>query len=261
MTSAINKARAQRHTGDAIDGRVERINKLVALCTLAFLGATLGAVRAQAQDSPDAPAAPAPTTPAEPGAAAPAEPNPPSSPGVVAPADLPTPVAPTSPAPAPSMPLRPAPLRPCRSTAHRKRNVRAASGSAAQAPQEGAPARNRSGERSARGRAGYASGGSARHAARTSEPVPPPDSEKANDDEGLFGPFRVGFLDGGGLPDLVSLSGMIKLTRYFGAGINAGLIPTVKRSRCTAPPQSLFKSTTCTGTFSPSAARFSWALA
>jgi len=37
-------------------------------------------------------------------------------------------------------------------------------------------------------------------------------------------------LVGGGLPDLLSLGGTIKLTRYFGAGINIGLIPTVKIS-------------------------------
>jgi hypothetical protein len=43
----------------------------------------------------------------------------------------------------------------------------------------------------------------------------------------VFGPFRIGVLAGGGLPDLVSLGGMIKVTRYFGAGINVGLIPTV----------------------------------
>jgi hypothetical protein len=60
--------------------------------------------------------------------------------------------------------------------------------------------------------------------------VPPSESDKASDDEGLFGPFRIGFLVGGGLPDLLSLGGMIKLTRYFGAGINVGLIPTVKLS-------------------------------
>lgn len=65
---------------------------------------------------------------------------------------------------------------------------------------------------------------------RTSELAAPPDSDKANDDEGLLGPFRIGFLVGGGLPDLLTLGGMIKLTRYFGAGINVGLIPTVKIS-------------------------------
>ena len=57
-----------------------------------------------------------------------------------------------------------------------------------------------------------------------------PEPERNSDDEGLFGPFRIGFLIGGGLPDLLSLGGQIKLTRYFGAGINAGIIPTVKLS-------------------------------
>jgi hypothetical protein len=57
-----------------------------------------------------------------------------------------------------------------------------------------------------------------------------PEPDKSDDDEGLFGPFRIGFLIGGGLPDLLSLGGQIKLTRYFGAGINVGIIPTVKLS-------------------------------
>ncbi|MEP7050231.1 MAG: hypothetical protein ABJB12_07765 [Pseudomonadota bacterium] len=57
-----------------------------------------------------------------------------------------------------------------------------------------------------------------------------PEPDQRNDDEGLFGPFRIGFLLGGGLPDLLSLGGQIKLTRYFGAGINVGIIPTVKLS-------------------------------
>ena len=35
-------------------------------------------------------------------------------------------------------------------------------------------------------------------------------------------------LVGGGLPEILSLGGQIKLTRFFGAGINVGLIPTVK---------------------------------
>ncbi len=51
--------------------------------------------------------------------------------------------------------------------------------------------------------------------------------DKDDSGNGVFGPFRLGFLVGGGLPDLVSLGGMIKLTRYFGAGVNVGLIPTV----------------------------------
>jgi hypothetical protein len=234
MTSAINKARAQRHTGDAIDERVERINKLAALCTLAFLGATLGAVRAQAQDTPSAPAAPAPTTPSEPGAAPPAEPAPPSSPGVIAPADPSSPSAPASPAPAPppsdaaspgaappptgSATFAPLPDEP--PTHHKKPR---ASAPAAPSP-EAAPASAPPAEAPAEPSAYHQS------TPHSSDPVPPPDSDKANDDEGLFGPFRIGFLVGGGLPDLLSLGGMIKLTRYFGAGLNVGLIPTVKLS-------------------------------
>ena len=228
--SAINKARAQRHTGDAIDERVERINKLAALCTLAFLSATLGAVRAQAQDTPSAPA---PSTPSEPGAAPPAEPAPPSSPGVVAPADSSSPSAPASPAPtspapdgAPSGAAPPPtgsatfePLLDEPPTRPKKPHVRAPAApvpeaAAASAPPVEAPAEP-----------------STYHpSVPHTDPVPPPDSDKANDDEGLFGPFRIGFLVGGGLPDLLSLGGMIKLTRYFGAGINVGLIPTVKIS-------------------------------
>lgn len=63
-----------------------------------------------------------------------------------------------------------------------------------------------------------------------STPEAAPEHEQKNDDEGLFGPFRIGFLIGGGLPDLLSLGGQIKLTRYFGAGVNVGIIPTVKLS-------------------------------
>ena len=51
-----------------------------------------------------------------------------------------------------------------------------------------------------------------------------------NDSDGVFGPFRIGVLVGGGLPEILSLGGQIKLTRFFGAGINVGLIPTVKIS-------------------------------
>ena len=73
--------------------------------------------------------------------------------------------------------------------------------------------------------------------ARSDAAMPPidaaPDStaERDSDDtDGVFGPFRIGVLVGGGLPDLLSLGGAIKLTRYFGAGINIGLIPALKIS-------------------------------
>lgn len=54
--------------------------------------------------------------------------------------------------------------------------------------------------------------------------------EKDEDGDGVFGPFRIGVLVGGGLPEILSLGGQIKLTRFIGAGINIGLIPTVKIS-------------------------------
>ncbi|MBI3206033.1 MAG: hypothetical protein HYZ29_31145 [Myxococcales bacterium] len=57
--------------------------------------------------------------------------------------------------------------------------------------------------------------------------------EPAEDDDspdGLFGPFRIGGLVGVGLPSILSFGGAIKLTRYFGAGVNVGIIPTIKIS-------------------------------
>jgi hypothetical protein len=61
-----------------------------------------------------------------------------------------------------------------------------------------------------------------------SAPQASADDSKKDDSGGLFGPFRIGALVGGGLPEVLSLGGQLKLTRYFGAGINIGLIPTVK---------------------------------
>lgn len=54
------------------------------------------------------------------------------------------------------------------------------------------------------------------------------DKEKKDDGEGLLGPFRIGIILGAGLPSIVSFGGMIKLTRYFGAGVNVGLIPSIR---------------------------------
>jgi hypothetical protein len=53
---------------------------------------------------------------------------------------------------------------------------------------------------------------------------------KSRDEQGkgLLGPFRIGVLVGGGLPSLLSFGGIIKVTRYFGAGVNIGLVPSVK---------------------------------
>jgi hypothetical protein len=51
-----------------------------------------------------------------------------------------------------------------------------------------------------------------------------------NDGEGLLGPFRIGILVGTGLPSILSFGAMIKLTRYFGAGVNIGIIPAIRLS-------------------------------
>jgi hypothetical protein len=52
--------------------------------------------------------------------------------------------------------------------------------------------------------------------------------KKAESNEGLLGPFRIGPLIGTGMPSVLSLAGEIRLTRYFGAGVRVGLIPTVR---------------------------------
>jgi hypothetical protein len=54
------------------------------------------------------------------------------------------------------------------------------------------------------------------------------DDKKKDNGDGLLGPFRIGIILGTGLPSIVSFGGMIKLTRYFGAGVNVGLIPSIR---------------------------------
>jgi len=61
-------------------------------------------------------------------------------------------------------------------------------------------------------------------------PAKPGAGEKEDDTDGVFGPFRIGGLIGTGLPSVLSFGGAIKLTRYFGAGLNIGIIPTVSIS-------------------------------
>ena len=57
--------------------------------------------------------------------------------------------------------------------------------------------------------------------------LPPDDGpvEPADDSYGVLGPFRIGPVLSLGLPSVFGFGGMIKLTRYFGAGVNVGLIP------------------------------------
>ncbi|HEX3597758.1 MAG TPA: hypothetical protein VHU80_21765 [Polyangiaceae bacterium] len=75
------------------------------------------------------------------------------------------------------------------------------------------------------------------HEPSSSEPSSLPTSSddgepvsKKDKTDGLLGPFRIGVLVGAGLPSILSFGGMIKLTRYFGAGVNIGLIPSIKLS-------------------------------
>ena len=51
-----------------------------------------------------------------------------------------------------------------------------------------------------------------------------------DEQDGLLGPFRIGPIIGVGLPSLINVGGMLKLTRYFAAGINIGISPDVKFS-------------------------------
>jgi hypothetical protein len=61
--------------------------------------------------------------------------------------------------------------------------------------------------------------------------VPPGDPERKKDDTGgLLGPFRIGPVIGTGIPNVLSFGGTLKLTEYVGAGLNIGLIPTIKIS-------------------------------
>ena len=178
---------------------------------------------ALAQDAPSEPSPPSdlptpPTAPTTPGAA------PPSVPPVDAPpprVDATPPVtAPPATPPVAAPPVAPSATPPA--------------GSAAFAPLADAPRKPAASPR--------ASANSAPSSAPPSEDSAPPaasagadvhhqeEPEKDDDTDGLFGPFRIGALVGGGLPEILSLGGQIKLTRYFGAGINIGLIPTVKIS-------------------------------
>lgn len=52
--------------------------------------------------------------------------------------------------------------------------------------------------------------------------------EPHDETHGVFGPFRIGPVVGVGLPAFLSFGGAIKLTKYFGAGINYGIVPTLQ---------------------------------
>jgi hypothetical protein len=59
---------------------------------------------------------------------------------------------------------------------------------------------------------------------------PDPLDEKKNESDGVLGPFRIGPVVGVGLPSLINVGGMIKLTAYFAAGVDVGIAPSVSFS-------------------------------
>ena len=52
--------------------------------------------------------------------------------------------------------------------------------------------------------------------------------EEPSEEEGPMGPFRLGVVAGVGAPSLIGFGITTKLTPYFGAGANLGLIPSVQ---------------------------------
>jgi hypothetical protein len=54
---------------------------------------------------------------------------------------------------------------------------------------------------------------------------PRPDAEEDKVDQ-----FKIGPVVGAGIPALLSVGGTVKITRFFGAGVNLGLIPKVQLS-------------------------------
>ncbi|HOU89463.1 MAG TPA: hypothetical protein PLU22_00395 [Polyangiaceae bacterium] len=161
---------------------------------------------------PAPPSAPEPELPAD-------EPEPPveePAPPPVAPAGPPSasfpapPAAPPAPASRPTPPAAPAPAAPRATSSAAPPATTPPAGSA---PSPAAPPPDGS---------------------RTSTITLPPsadpeqeEDEKKKDRGGLLGPFRLGPVVGVGLPNLLSFGGQLKVTRFFAAGVNVGLIPTV----------------------------------
>jgi len=182
---------------------------------------------------PAPPPAPAPPPVGEPEPPA-AEPAPPSAPEPELPADepeppveepAPPPVAPAGP-PSASFPAPPAaPPAP----ASRRTPPAAPAPAAPRATSSAAPPATTPPAGSAPSPAAPPPDGS-----RTSTITLPPsadpeqeEDEKKKDRGGLLGPFRLGPVVGVGLPNLLSFGGQLKVTRFFAAGVNVGLIPTV----------------------------------
>lgn len=53
---------------------------------------------------------------------------------------------------------------------------------------------------------------------------------ETDEDEDETDQFKIGPVVGAGIPSLLSVGGTVKVTRFLGAGVNLGLIPTVQLS-------------------------------
>ena len=194
----------------AVGGQLSRPEVFCkASLVLSFFGASLlASLPAFAQATPppsDPPSDPLPAAP--PSDAPPVEPAPPPD---AAPAPIPAP--PTAPATG-SAAFEPLPAAESAPTPVAKHPRSVPDDAAVEAPAPAAPPAPS---------APMTTSGSA---------LPISDANAADADaDGIFGPFRIGVLVGTGVPDVLSLGGAIKLTRYFGAGINVGVIPTIRLS-------------------------------
>lgn len=174
-----------------------------------LLTLALNASLAGAQESPDAP----PSAPAEAPPAAPPAPPPAEAPATPPAAEAPAAPAPSTPAleAFPSESAPPPATPPPTGTFAPVPPPKAAPASAA-APPVAAAATQASPPSEA-----------------PSTTAKPDDKEPSKDDQsGLLGPFRIGPVIGVGLPSLINVGGVIKLTPYFAAGINIGIAPEVK---------------------------------
>src|SRR6478735_7214023 len=170
-------------------------------------------------DPPQAPLAPSepPVAPpaADPPAPTPNEPAPPSqAPSITEPTPGPTP------APTPSTDALPQPTP----AANGSQPAAPASAAFEPVPEVATPKP----QSSSMPRSAAPSAAAVSVAGEPAQPNPEPVKDADASGEGLLGPFRLGVLLGTGLPEVVSFGAQLKLTRFFGAGVNVGLIPTVR---------------------------------
>ena len=198
---------------------MHRLSTSRALITILALSSVLWARASRASD--DVPA----SDPAPPGPATPVEETPPASPPQPV---EPVPAEPSAPSPEPP-PVDAAPKPPADAAFPADPSSRQPEpGSRSRASHEAKRAQVTSSEQ-------FASpntpppGPRATRTAMTSLP-PDPEPQKRDSSDGLFGPIRIGFLIGVGLPNLLNFGGTAKITRFLGGGINVGIIPTARLS-------------------------------